>query len=124
MIKQGISQYIVMGYSNSQCKRGEVGENPQWVLAQKGIDDIEKYYVSLFERQFLFKVRLSNHSGPVGKLLVLDQSSRLANDDDMPGVLDVGGRLPLSGKSTGRALPGAADLVAYLAGGDRESHPK
>ena len=56
LIKQGISQYLVMGYSNSQCKRGELGENPQWCLAQKGTDDIEKYYVPLFERKFLLKV--------------------------------------------------------------------
>ena len=59
MIKQGINQYLVMGYSNSQCKRGELGENPQWVLAQKGTDDIEKYYVPLFEREFLFMVSFS-----------------------------------------------------------------
>ena len=59
MIKQGINQYLVMGYSNSQCKRGELGENPQWVLAQKGTDDIEKYYVPLFEREFLSMVSFS-----------------------------------------------------------------
>jgi hypothetical protein len=58
LIKQGISQYLVMGYSNSQCKRGELGENPHWVHAQKGTDDIEKYYVPLFEREFLFMVSL------------------------------------------------------------------
>ena len=71
-IKQGINQYLVMGYSNSQCKRGELGENPQWVLAQKGVDDIEKYYVPLFERKFLYKVsfRISLSYWPIGKQVV------------------------------------------------------
>jgi hypothetical protein len=77
MIKQGINQYLVMGYSNSQCKRGELGENPHWFLAQKGVDDIEKYYVPLFERKFLLKVSycLFLSYWPVGKQLVRNQSA-------------------------------------------------
>jgi len=56
-----------MGYSNAICKR-EPGEHPYLELSANGSIDIEKYYVSLFERDFLKRVIFffSYISGPRG----------------------------------------------------------
>ena len=54
-IQRGVSQFLVMGYSNTICKK-EPGELTQWALNKNATADIETYYEKDFEKEFLLRV--------------------------------------------------------------------